>query len=91
MKIGTVEIRCSSSSSRGKHRYAVISILDEGPGIPEENREKFFNPFFTTRENGTGLGLSVAARIVDRHGGFIETENREEGGAIFSVFLPSFL
>jgi len=66
----------------------VIKVSDNGPGIPEEVKEKIFNPFFTTRSQGTGLGLSITHRIVTDHGGMISVENNREGGATFTVILP---
>ncbi|MFH2050664.1 MAG: ATP-binding protein [bacterium] len=65
-----------------------ISVTDNGPGIPEENIEKIFTPFFTTRSNGNGLGLAVAWKILKAHGGDIVAENNMERGATFRMFIP---
>ncbi len=65
-----------------------ISVADNGPGIPEENIEKIFTPFFTTRSNGNGLGLAVAWKILKAHGGDIIAENNMERGATFRMFIP---
>jgi PAS domain S-box-containing protein len=65
-----------------------ISILDNGPGIPNDAASKLFRPFFTTKANGTGLGLAVVQKIVVQHGGQVEAHNRPEGGASFIVTLP---
>lgn len=65
-----------------------IAVSDNGPGIPEENIEKIFTPFFTTRSNGNGLGLAVAWKILKAHGGDIVAENNMERGATFRMFLP---
>ena len=73
---------------RGPRSYQVLTLGNGGPPIPEELRERIFDPFVTTREGGTGLGLSVAARIADAHRGFIETRNLEPGGVEFAVWLP---
>jgi signal transduction histidine kinase len=66
-----------------------MRILDNGPGIPEEALPKLFLPFFTTKANGTGLGLAVVQKVVLQHGGRIEARNRAEGGAEFIVTLPA--
>lgn len=70
-----------------EQNYLGVFIEDNGPGIPDELRENVFNPFFSTRSNGLGLGLSVSERIVARHGGFIEIQPRKVGTAV-SFFLP---
>ncbi len=65
-----------------------LAIADAGPGLTPEAKTKLFTPFFTTRAEGTGLGLSVAQHIVLQHGGSIRAENRADGGAIFFIWLP---
>ncbi|PIE32168.1 hypothetical protein CSA56_16295 [candidate division KSB3 bacterium] len=65
-----------------------FTIEDEGPGIPQEHLQDIFQPFFTTKEEGTGLGLTNTTRILDAHGGWLEAENREPHGAVFRVYLP---
>jgi two-component system, NtrC family, sensor histidine kinase HydH len=71
-----------------KGREALISIGDEGPGIPAEIRKQIFFPFFTTKKEGTGLGLSIAYKIVKAHGGKITVTNSSRRGTIFEVHLP---
>lgn len=63
-------------------------IADDGVGIPPENIGKIFNPFFTTRAKGAGLGLAYASQAIQAHGGSIVAENRTEGGALFRVEIP---
>ena len=65
-----------------------VNIIDDGPGIPEDCREKVFDPFFTTKDGGTGLGLSICYSIVEQHQGDINIECGEEVGAKVSVRLP---
>jgi signal transduction histidine kinase len=68
---------------------AVLHVIDTGPGIPESIRERLFEPFVSSKESGTGLGLTICRRIVEQHGGTIDAANRPEGGAVFSVRLPA--
>jgi signal transduction histidine kinase len=76
-------------------RYIVLDVADTGVGIPEEDRERIFEPFYSTKqgqevkEGGTGLGLSVSVGIVKDHDGWIEIDNRPGGGTVFRVFLPA--
>jgi PAS domain S-box-containing protein len=72
----------------GPSREVVISVGDSGPGVPHDLREKVFYPFFTTREEGSGVGLATAQKIVASHGGVIELDDAAEGGSIFRVRLP---
>jgi len=65
-----------------------LSVTDTGPGFSSETAAMLFKPFFTTRSNGTGLGLSVAQHIAMKHGGVVLAENLPEGGARFSIWLP---
>jgi signal transduction histidine kinase len=65
-----------------------LSVADTGPGIPLENRERIFYPFFTTREQGTGVGLAEVHKMVVSHGGSVEVRERPGGGALFVIHLP---
>jgi signal transduction histidine kinase len=82
--------RVSVKLARGV-QGVVLTVADNGPGIPQENLARLFNPFFTTKgpEDGTGLGLSIIARILSEHNGTIRAGNLPEGGAIFTVTLPA--
>jgi len=66
-----------------------LAIADRGAGIAPELRARVFEPFFTTRPNGTGLGLAVARQIVEAHGGRIDVGDRPGGGACFTIRLPA--
>ena len=65
-----------------------LSIEDSGMGISPKDIDKLFDPFFSTKEGGIGLGLSITHRIIDQHHGKIEVENAPEKGTIFTVWLP---
>jgi two-component system, NtrC family, sensor histidine kinase HydH len=65
-----------------------VTVFDNGPGITPAMLRKLFRPFFTTKANGTGLGLAVVQKIIVQHGGTVEAHNRQEGGAAFIVTLP---
>ncbi len=69
-------------------RSVSIVVRDNGPGIPENFRKRIWEPFHTTRENGTGLGLYIVKKIVQEHSGTVEAENGPEGGAVFTVTFP---
>ncbi|HET9911262.1 MAG TPA: response regulator [Anaerolineales bacterium] len=66
-----------------------ITFQDTGSGIPEGHRNDIFEPFFSTKDGGTGLGLTVSYNIVTAHGGTLDLVNRPEPGACFRLFLPS--
>jgi len=61
---------------------------DSGPGIPEEQRNNIFEPFYSTKDGGTGLGLTVSYNIVTAHGGTLDLVDGHESGACFRLFLP---
>ena len=69
-------------------RWIKLSIQDSGIGIPKEDLNKLFDPFFSTKEGGVGLGLSIAHRIVDQHHGKIEVESAPGKGTLLAVWLP---
>jgi CheY-like chemotaxis protein len=68
--------------------YACVEMVDSGCGIREENIEKLFDPFFSSKFTGRGLGLSVVLGIVKAHGGAVTVESKERKGSTFRVFLP---
>lgn len=68
--------------------FACIQVRDSGPGIPEEQLPDIFTPFFSTKEEGTGLGLPIAKSILEEHGGDIQVHSSLTGGTAFSLLLP---
>jgi signal transduction histidine kinase len=66
----------------------VLEVSDQGKGIPPEVEKRLFDPFFTTKETGTGLGLSVAARIVEKHGGLLQYQTQVNHGTTIGIVLP---
>jgi signal transduction histidine kinase len=68
--------------------HVIISFIDSGHGIAPEEIGRLFEPYFTTKENGTGLGLMIVQRIVREHGGTIEVESDKDRGTTFRVKLP---
>ena len=76
-------------SSRQSNGYVVIDIADSGPGVPDPLSEKIFDPFYTTRSDGSGIGLSLCQRLVADHGGNIRITKSDWGGAEFSVRIPT--
>jgi signal transduction histidine kinase len=72
----------------GGKKWQRICVADNGPGIPEADLQKIFLPFFTTKSEGTGLGLAVVQKVALQHGGSIEARNRTGGGAEFLLWLP---
>lgn len=83
-----IESRFHIRRGTGRGRFLSVTIEDSGPGIPEADQAQLFSPFFTTKAQGTGLGLAVCHRIVTQHGGTIAYDARPRGGAAFVVTLP---
>lgn len=74
--------------TRAAGRMAEIAVIDRGAGIDPNQLNSIFNPFFTTKPAGVGLGLSIVSKIVDQHGGKISVESEPGKGSVFHVFLP---
>ena len=75
-------------AARREERFVHVSVADSGCGVDEETRRHIFEPLFTTKSNGTGLGLAVAHQVVQRHGGTIFVESAAGAGATFHLFIP---
>jgi PAS domain S-box-containing protein len=73
---------------KGERGFVVTTISDDGCGIPEEDLSKIFNPFFTRKADGTGLGLPITHRILHQHGGIIDVESTVNSGTTFYIKLP---
>jgi len=82
-KGGSVTVRCTC-----ENESAIVEIMDEGPGVPDKEKERIFEMFVTSRAGGTGLGLALARTAIEDSGGTIGVENRPEGGACFRIVLP---
>ncbi len=80
---GAVTVKTRSSAGT-----AEVSVIDRGAGIEGKNLNSIFNPFFTTKAAGVGLGLAIVSKIVDEHGGKITVESEPGKGSIFRVLLP---
>ena len=79
----TITIRTS-----GVENFAELSVSDRGPGVPEDKIKEVFEPFFTSKAEGMGMGLSIARTIIEAHHGLIWAKNRDHGGASFRIKLP---
>ncbi len=85
---GSLSLRAANCETpRGK--LVLIELEDTGPGIPDDIIEKIFDPYFTTKSEGHGLGLATSFSIMQRHGGTIKAGNGINGGALFSLLVPA--
>jgi two-component system sensor histidine kinase HydH len=82
---GTLEIELRPPSDS----HAELEVRDTGPGIPRRHLPRLYEPFFTSKETGLGLGLVVSQRIARDHGGSLRATNRPQGGACFVLRLPA--
>jgi two-component system, LuxR family, sensor kinase FixL len=82
-----IEVGCADAELDGQPAIR-IAVRDYGPGIDPEQRPKIFDPFFTTKAKGTGLGMAIARRIVEAHGGRIAIGDADGPGAVFLITLP---
>lgn len=82
---GRVEVTGGMEQGEG---VLTIAVRDTGPGVPADNRSAIFEPYFTTKPEGSGLGLWIVQQIITAHGGAVEAANAAGGGAVFTVRLP---
>jgi len=75
----------------GQRQYVEICVEDSGIGMEKEVAQNIFNPFYTTKNSGTGLGLTVSQGIIQDHEGWIDVESEIGKGSVFRVYLPSLL
>jgi signal transduction histidine kinase len=84
---GRIEVR-AGRHAQNNAETVFIEVQDSGPGVPEEELGAVFDPYFTTKEEGSGLGLWIAQQIAVAHGGTLEVSNALQGGAVFRLSLP---
>jgi signal transduction histidine kinase len=85
---GTLTVTAERRTADGGGATACIAIADTGPGIPAAHLDRIFEPYFTTKAEGTGLGLALVHKIVEEHGGRIQATTRSQGGACVEIALP---
>jgi signal transduction histidine kinase len=89
---GPIEVRLSPVELAGNAgftgRYVLLEVIDQGSGMDEETRKHIFEPYFTTKDRGTGLGLPIVQQVVERAGGLIRVESTPGEGTRFRIFLP---
>ncbi|HSQ78021.1 MAG TPA: ATP-binding protein, partial [Nitrospirota bacterium] len=93
---GTITVSCRNRTLKADSglplppgNYVMISVADRGIGIPTENIGKIFDPYFTTKQKGSGLGLATAYSIIKRHNGHIAVESTKGAGTVFHIYLPA--
>ena len=75
-------------ATRRQDDYIQVDISDSGPGVPDELLEKIFDPFYTTKNGSTGIGLNISHRAVSDHGGNLKIKRSRLGGAKFTIEIP---
>jgi PAS domain S-box-containing protein len=85
---GRVECGLCAQENEAGEGWLHIWVADDGPGVPAPHLDKIFNPFFTTKDKGTGLGLATVRKIIEAHGGQVRCVHPPEGGARFDLHIP---
>jgi len=88
MKDAADENRIITIRTSAVENFAELSVSDRGSGIPEDKLKEVFEPFYTSKPEGMGMGLSIARTIIEAHGGLISAANRDHGGASFRIKIP---
>ena len=96
---GTIQIRCANIEDAGLEsrlsidfgHYVQISVQDNGIGIPKSVLDKIFDPYFSTKQHGHGLGLAICHSIINKHEGFITVDSEPGKGTVFRIYLPAVL
>jgi two-component system sensor histidine kinase DctS len=84
-----IQVRRAGPDAANGRAWLEFSVADHGPGIPDEVREQLFTPFFTTKAEGMGLGLSLCRTVIEQHGGFLAFEANRPQGTVFRFTLPT--
>ena len=83
---GSMDVACGYDAAQGTIR---ITVADDGPGIPAEDKDRIFEPYFSRREGGTGLGLAIVSAIATDHGGSVRVRDNEPRGSVFEFEFPA--
>jgi CheY-like chemotaxis protein len=93
---GTIHISCENAvlnegqvATLPSGRYVLISLRDEGVGIPQSHLARIFDPYFTTKQGGSGLGLATSYSIIEKHDGYIDVQSETGTGTTFMIYLPA--
>jgi CheY-like chemotaxis protein len=89
IKAKNIRLRPENDLRLRKGNYIRIAFKDQGIGIPKDNINKIFDPYYTTKNSGSGLGLTMTYAVIQRHGGLITVESEKGKGTIFYIYLPA--
>jgi two-component system cell cycle sensor histidine kinase/response regulator CckA len=89
VKAGNIKVHKNDLLPIIEGKYVIITIEDQGKGISHDNIKKIFDPYFTTKERGTGLGLATSYSIIKKHNGYIDVESEVGVGTVFRIYMPA--